>query len=605
MGLVMGLGEGTARSVLRHFHLVTAAEDGSTAPQFIWISALSGSALLATAALGFAALESVLPRKWWSRVAIALFAFFLFFDWVGISGWIPENAAAMLALGIAVTFARWYCNHETAVMRFWRRSLPLVLALGVGSFAVIQTWTYATERFAIAKLPPPTAAGPRNVVVIVVDTLRSDHLSSYGYSRVTSPNIDRLAREGVVFENAFSASSWTFPSHASMLTGRYPREHGAETGLRALDDRFPTVAEAFEAHGRRTAAFSANRAFFTRRLGLGRGFIHFEDIFSSLADAVARTTYGRLGLTHVVRRLGFEDELGRKRATEVSSAALKWIDTAGPQRPFFVFLNYFDVHDPYTPPEPFLDRFTKPGYRGGIINEFVGRYAPHLTPAQLQGEIDAYDGAIAYVDASIGDLIAGLNSRGLLDQTLVVITSDHGESFGEHGLFLHRNALYRATLQVPLIFYWRGHIPGGVRIAQPVSNAALAATLGGFLDQNQSKFPGPSLSRLWEGSTQEKWPLPAAELAHLPFEFVNSPCRYGRMESLLDSHWHYIVHEKYGAELYEWKQDPVETKNLAPTYAGKLVTNHFGDLLQQTLPRGEAGAGTVGEAEGRAAPLVP
>ncbi len=99
MGLVMGLGEGTARIVLRHFHLVTAAEDGSTAPQFIWISALSGSALLATAALGFAALESVLPRKWWSRVAIALFAFFLFFDWVGISGWIPENAAAMLALG--------------------------------------------------------------------------------------------------------------------------------------------------------------------------------------------------------------------------------------------------------------------------------------------------------------------------------------------------------------------------------------------------------------------------------------------------------------------------------------------------------------------------
>jgi arylsulfatase A-like enzyme len=583
MGIAMGLVEGTAKIILRKFHLVTAARDGSTAPQFVWICAIAGFLLLTIAAGIFSFCRSVMPTAPWARISVASFAFLVIFDWIALGGWVSTRAAAMLALGLAFAFTRWYRNHEAAVLQLWSRTLPAVIGVAVLSFVTIQSWAWAAERVAIAKLPPTSSAGPKNVLVIVVDTLRSDHLSAYGYSRITSPNIDQLARQGVLFENAFAAAPWTFPSHASMLTGRYPHEHGAETGLQPLDKRFTTISEVFEANGRRTGGFSANRAFFTRRLGLGRGFIHFEDVFNSVPDAAGRTFYGRFILTHVLRRFGFEDELGRKRAGEVTEAALKWIDSDR-DKPFFAFLNYFDVHDPYDPPEPFRSKFEKPGYRGGIINEFVGRYSPHLTPAQLQGEIDAYDGAISYVDDSIGTLLAGIKTRGMLSDTLVVITSDHGESLGEHGLFLHRNALYRATLQVPLLFYWPGHIPAGIRVSQPVSNTELAATLADFLgDQKRREFRVPSLRTFWEHGPQKPWPLPAAELARLPFEFPNSPCRYGRMDSLLDEHWHYIFHEKYGTELYDWKTNPAETKDLAKTPEGEAVRQEFAARLHWML----------------------
>ncbi len=584
-GLVMGFMEGFAKICLRHFHLVNPTRDGSTVPQFLWISAVAGILVLLISAGVLLSMQWLLPGEWWIRVSVVWFAFLTFFDWIALSGWLKETSAMLLAMGLAFAFTRWFRNRQTEVLGFWRHSLGWVVGLLVLVFVAVQATAWVSERVAIAGLPVASPHGPKNVLVIVVDTLRSDHLSAYGYSRPTSPNIDQIAREGTLFENAFAPSSWTFPSHASLLTGRYPHEHGAETGLRALDARFPTIGEVFEAHGRRTGGFSANRAFFTRRLGLARGFVHFEDIFNSVIDAGTRTFYGRFFVQHGLRRMGYEDDPGRKRASDVTEATLKWIDSDR-DKPFFAFLNFFDTHDPYLPPEPFRSRFSKPGYRGGVINEFVGRSSPRLSAEQLQGEIDAYDGAITYVDDSIGKLLAALKAQDLLKDTLVVVTSDHGESFGEHGLFLHRNALYRPTLQVPLIFWWPGHIPAGVRVSQPVSNIALAATLADLMGEGEKySFVGPSLRILWENGTPVPWPLPQAELAQLPFEFPSSPCRYGRMESLLDSHWHYIVHEKYGAELYEWNTDPRENSNFANTPAGVELVSRFANRLQQRLAK--------------------
>jgi arylsulfatase A-like enzyme len=207
--------------------------------------------------------------------------------------------------------------------------------------------------------PTATLASPYtpNILFIVIDTLRSDHLSSYGYERSTSSTIDRLAEQGVLFENTFSTSSYTTPSHASLLTGRYPHEHGAQwiTHRPILDDRYQTLPAALKARGYRTAAFSANRFWFTREQGLGRGFIHFEDNFHSLGDMAVRTFYGRKFEEFILRRL-VDDYPWRQQAKDINNSVVRWLER-NPERSFFAFLNYFDVHDPYLPPQSYRSEF--------------------------------------------------------------------------------------------------------------------------------------------------------------------------------------------------------------------------------------------------------
>src|SRR5215470_1373262 len=167
-----------------------------------------------------------------------------------------------------------------------------------------------------------------NIIMIVIDALRADHLSSYGYVRPTSPHLDRLAQQGVVFEHALSASSYTLPAHASLLTGRYLYEHGVEWNNRTarFANRYPRLAEALQSRGYRTAAFSANVFWVTRSKGFGRGFIHFEDYFQSVADMAARTLYGRIIETLILRRLGYEDIPARRRASDINRSVLQWIE---------------------------------------------------------------------------------------------------------------------------------------------------------------------------------------------------------------------------------------------------------------------------------------
>ena len=211
-------------------------------------------------------------------------------------------------------------------------------------------------------LAPPDAP---NILLIVIDTLRSDHLSSYGYERSTSSTIDRLAEQGVLFENTFSTSSYTTPSHASLLTGRYPHDHGAQwiTRRPILNDRCPTLPEALKARGYRTAAFSANRFWFTREQGFGRGFIHFEDNFHSPGDMAVRTFYGRKFEEFILRRL-FDDYPWRQQARNINNSVMRWLER-NPDEPFFAFLNYFDVHDPYLPPQPYRSEFSTLENPGG------------------------------------------------------------------------------------------------------------------------------------------------------------------------------------------------------------------------------------------------
>lgn len=583
-GLVTGLVEGTSLLALQTLGWQSwAMAKLAVSPEIIWISAFFDLAVFCVFGVALAGVALFFPRLAVVRAAVFLFVALTCFDWLDLTGRLLSYAVLALAIGAAVVFTRWFRAHEGPAVRFWRTSAPWVALLAVIVLAAIQGGLWLQERMAIAKLPAPSANTP-NVLVVIVDTLRADHVASYGYARSTSPSIDRVAQQGVLFENAFATSAWTPPSHASILTGRYPHEHNVDWA-KELDGRFPTVAEALRDRGYRTGAFSANPFGFNRGWGFGRGFIRFEDHFHSIGDMAARTLYGRKLGPPLLRWVGFEDWIARKRASDVTRSALRWIGR-DPQTPFFAFLNYFDAHDPYLPPEPYRSRFSTMKNPGGLLNSVVFRYEPVMTAEQLQGEIDAYDGAIAYVDDSIGHLLAGLQQMGMSANTVVVIASDHGEAFGEHGLFFHQNALYRELIHVPLIFWWPGHLPAATHVAAAVSLAALPATIMELVGaETQALFPSPSLAPLWkEPDAPHDWGYPLAELAQQPFKPLrNSPAYSGWTKSLAGSQWHYISHEKLDAELYDWRADPAESTNLAATPEGQGVASAFAVRLQELL----------------------
>jgi arylsulfatase A-like enzyme len=266
---------------------------------------------------------------------------------------------------------------------------------------------------------------------------------------------------------------------------------------------------------------------------------------------------------------------------------LRWIE-GDRDRPFFAFLNYFDVHAPYIPPQPYRGQFSEEEEPGGRIStdwDMDHIYVP-LTPEQLQGEIDAYDGAIAYVDAEIARLLGELQARELAQDTLVIVTSDHGESFGEHGLLEHHNSLYREVIHVPLIFWWPGHVPEGARIATPVTNAALPATLLDLLgESDQTTFPGPSLAQLWqEPSPNPDWPDPLAEVGQVDWVPAQHLPRDGAMKAVISGQSHYVTHEQRGEELYDWQSDPEELNDLSQVPEYQPVVDQFRAYLETLVP---------------------
>jgi hypothetical protein len=409
----------------------------------VWVSTFFYAFLFGVIGLILAVASILLPRLPAITLSVFLLAVLMFRGWLSPDfPWgIESYALWIMAIGLAMTVSRWLYQHPEGLLRLFRRSLLWVMAVAILAFVGIQGGSWLKDRLAIASLPSSAPDAP-NIMVIVVDTLRADHLSSYGYTRPTSPNLDNLAQQGVLFEYAFSTAPWTAPSHASMLTGRYPYEHRTfwiGNKIPHLDDKYPVLPEALREQGYRTAAFSANTDWFTQRTGFGRGFMRFEDYFHSPLESIMRTYYGEHSLPLILRSLpGYEGSPTRKWAPDVNRAVLRWLDREQ-ERPFFVFLNYFDVHDPYVPPQPYRSQFSQLKNPGGILNG-QQPLAP-LTAEQVQSEVDAYDGAIAYVDHQIGQLLAEIETRGLSDNLLLVFTSDHGESFGEHGRFLHANSV--------------------------------------------------------------------------------------------------------------------------------------------------------------------
>lgn len=519
------------------------------------------------------------------------------YDWLALTGRLYHTSSLLLALGVAVVFSRWIAKRQLQATMFWKHSLPVLCAISFLILIAIEGGQRWREHRETANLPSADSTLP-NIVVVVVDTLRADHLSSYGYSRPTSPTIDSLAAEGVLFQNAVATSSWSLPSHASLVTGRYVHEHGADN-VKPIPlfrpnqnnfDHLPTIGEQLKSLGYRTAAFSANRTWFSHDLGFGRGFIHFEDYFNSPADMLVRTLYGRefarvyLSRTdhskpkRFLRWIGWDslldpDEEGsgsrggalgvRKRASAVNLELEHWI-AKDSQHPFFAFLNYFDVHRQYGGPRD----FPKPDW-------------PQET------SIDAYDDSIRYVDDNIAQLISTLHSRNLDKNTLLIITSDHGESLGEHGLETHGGSLYWNLIHVPLVLWWPGHVPRNVRVSDPVTNATIPATLMTLIGKNPPPtFRGPTLDLLWKTPGA---PMPAvlSELAVSPYaakkDHAPDPVPTavsGPMSTIVSGNWQLITHERYGDQLYDWTRDPDESDNMANVREGKAEASALAAQLR-------------------------
>ena len=471
--------------------------------------------------------------------------------------WLASFAGTCLLAAIP---AAWAWRRIQAVTRIACTTLPWVAGVLLVLFLAIPVYRLEVRRRATAMVQQPAAENTPNVVLIIVDALRADHLSGYGYSRSTTPNFDRLAAKGVVFENAIATSSWTLPTHTSILTGVYPNQHGAQRFQDRVGANFRTLPQELESAGYRTGAFSGS-PFFTPRQGLGRGFLEFEDF--SLSPRQAFTQAHDIGA--ILNQLGktgwFNENIGHPSAIDISRSVIQWVDKV--HAPFFLALNYFEVHEPTSVPRDWRQRF-------------VGSQAPQLQPPQLQRKIDEYDAAVAYDDDRIQKLINELERHRLMDNTLLIVTADHGEGLGEHGLLVHGTALYYPLVHVPLIFYWPGHLPPGVRITRPVSIKDIAATILGIVGASHGQLPGQSLAELWNRQrSPDEWPMPVSQLVRdRKYDLIRDSRDAANRrevrdsESIISSEFQLILDSRDGPSLYNWREDPQETENLflAPHY---------------------------------------
>jgi arylsulfatase A-like enzyme len=295
----------------------------------------------------------------------------------------------------------------------------------------------------------PTASRTPHVFLILVDTLRADHLGTYGYRLPTSPNIDRFAADATVYERAFAQSPWTRPSCAALFTGRYPAETGVSTLWHRIPPELPILPQFLRAEGYRTGGVVSS-VHVSAQFGFDKGFDHLD---------IGRSYLHWTGTKRALRRLGVidaEHTYPRYDARELTDRAIAWLDDAHarePERPLFLYLHYADPHSPYAPP-PADDRW----------REFAGADARRietppeepdpgrsLAPAELGAMVARYDAEVAFLDRELGRLFQHLHVRGLYEEALIVLTSDHGEEFLDHGALGHGHSLYNELLHVPLI----------------------------------------------------------------------------------------------------------------------------------------------------------
>jgi arylsulfatase A-like enzyme/Flp pilus assembly protein TadD len=368
----------------------------------------------------------------------------------------------------------------------------------------------------------------RHVILISIDTCRADHLSCYGYEKQTTPNIDEVARQGVLFEQAVTPVPLTLPAHTSMLSGTVPAYHGVHDNMEyQVSPANEMLAEILKPQGYRTAAFVSSFVL-DAQFGMDHGFDSYDDEFEDEHSYM---------------------QISERRGEEITRLSRQWLEQHGNEN-FFLFLHYYDPHTDYRPPEPFASTFGK----------------------------SSYDGEIAYVDHCIGGVLDKLKELGLYDSALIIITADHGEGLGEHAENEHSYFIYQSVMHVPLIIK-PPHFKQVKIIKDYVGIIDIAPTiLGGAGIEPPESIQGIDLSAAWSGDD-----FAGGDRYFLCESFY--PAKYGcnPLLGIVGAGYKYIQAPR--PELYHLREDTAELNNLAPaqTYLARKYRSHLGKLLNEQI----------------------
>lgn len=374
-------------------------------------------------------------------------------------------------------------------------------------------------------------AHARNVIVLLVDTLRASKLRLYNpKSRVDSPVLDQLAADGVLFERPQAPENWTKPSVASVLTSLYPSSHHTQSDASKLSESLVLLSEVYQDAGFETASFITN-SFVSPEFGFDQGW----DLNVNM-DYLADGNEGN--------------------AENVFEAAGDWLEKNHGER-FFLYIQTIDPHAPYDPPPKYIEMYDPKPYEGQIDNKktpalilSVNKNAVQLTDRDKERLEALHDGEITYHDTELGHFLERIKALGLDRNTIVVVTSDHGEEFGEHGKWGHGHSMYQELLHVPLVFRWPGAIPAGVRLAPVVSIIDIGPTV---LEASGVAIPATFEGRSLMGFMRGDWPR-GPYVAFSEWQRLNRVIRGGD--------WKLVLHAFYAPVLYDLRNDPSEATQL-------------------------------------------
>ncbi len=413
-----------------------------------------------------------------------------------------------------------------------------------------------------------------NIILIISDALRPDHLGCYGYSRNTSPNIDRIAREGIIFNRAYAQGNWTLASTSTLFTSLHPTSHNALSRKRILPKEAKTLIENLKVAGYKTAGFS-NSPFFMENFGLRQGFDYFYTGQSNFIWKLHFFVIGKISN----RLLMLKDK-------NLTMQTISWIKSNSSQK-FFIYLHYMATHAPYRIPKAYEKIYVKEDIPDRIY--LPSRHSVEINPAQKENLLDRYDGTIRFVDDEIGKLLDLLQSLDLKENTLLIIAADHGEAFGEHGNWGHGRTLYQETIKIPLII-WYPEIPCNQMVSNElVGLVDIKPTILNIVGIKQSEiYQGKDLiSRITKENSlyQQKGSR----------EEIFSEGRPKVRCIITSTNWKLISNETEGKiELYNLEQDPQEKHNvfnLYPEIAKNLqerLTARFKEFEKQALKPAKA-----------------
>jgi len=525
-----------------------------------------GLALLA--GMGVALLTYALCKRYSPRaIALSLSAVWpalmiggtvLFWVKRNLTFWRTPLSGALALGGIILIFLALLVLFRIILSRIYRPGagwlkmvgLPVILMV----FSVIAVFNDLNPKIPI--LSGGESQRGIKVILLTIDTLRADHLGCYGYERQTSPVVDSIATQGILFKSARAQSPWTLSSLASLLTSTYPSVNAVLTGNNRLEEARTTLAEAMQENGILTQAIVSN-GWLQDNFGLSQGYSGYHHS----ADVFNLTRFNRMIWMRVVRKLRPNMfQLGRNLlASGLVDRSIEWLDEYG-DRDFFLWIHCIDPHDPYQPPEEYRGMFQDEPYEGryklssGIIGGL--RTGARLEPAEKANLECLYDQEIRYTDDNIARLVATLRKHDIYDETLLIISSDHGEEFWEHDGLMHGHTLYEEQLHVPLILRCPDRLPAGTTVEESVRLLDVMPTiLDLFSLPKPAEVQGKSLVSLMLGQSNTWTPLPTYAEALLYFDELKS-ISIGNDKLVLNPSTGKI-------SLFDLSEDPAERWDLA------------------------------------------